>query len=245
MGIGFVLLIWAIVGGVFAANAAFVFGFAAAYLTRGAQRGRKALIIVASLFPLICFGWAGAVFAFQAVINETVLHRDAGLGDTWKCPLPNGYALLMIDTTDQGFVYNPRTQPGGVGEQEDAIGGVRDLQVAGRYILGGENSLWGPSENTKSQVGSYFLLDTQIGKHTNFPTYESLRNKAQELGIGLSLEPIDTVYSRYRFTRFEIFVGLLLCVPPLIAAVLLVRWTIRLRKSRGMLLYPAERVSPV
>jgi hypothetical protein len=41
----------------------------------------------------------------------------------------------------------------------------------------------------------------------------------------------------------RVIVGLLLCVPPLIAAVLLVRWTIRLRKSRGMLLYPAERAS--
>jgi hypothetical protein len=239
MGIGFVLLILAIVGAVFAANAALVFGFVAAYLTRGAQLSRKALILVASLFPLICFGWVGAVFAFQAVINETVLHRDAGLGDAWKCPLPNGYALLMIDTTDHGFVYNPKTQDeGGVGEQEDAIGGVRDLQVAGRYILGGVDSRWGPSEDAKPQVDSYFLLDTQIGKHTNYLTYESLRNSAKELGIGLNLEPIAAIYSRYRFTRFDIFVGLLLCVPPLVIAFLLVRWVLRVRRSRGMFLCP-------
>ncbi len=44
---------------------------------------------------------------FQEVINETVHHRDAGLGDTWRCPLPNGYALMMIDVTDQGWVPTP------------------------------------------------------------------------------------------------------------------------------------------
>jgi hypothetical protein len=110
MGIGFVLLILAIVGAMVAGIAVLVFGFATAYLTREAPHGRKALILVASLLPLVCFGWVPAVFACQAVINETVLHRDAGLGDTWRCPLPNGYALLMIDTTGHGFVYNPKTQ---------------------------------------------------------------------------------------------------------------------------------------
>ena len=236
MGVGFVLLIGAIVGAAIAANAALVFGLTTAYLTRGAQRSRKRLILVASLFPLVCFGWAAAVSAFQAVINETVFHRDAGLGDTWTCPLPNGYALLMIDTTDQGFVYNPRTQPGGgVGEQEDAIAGVRILQVSGRYILGGSDSRsFERSDNTARQVDSYFLLDTEFGKHTNFPSYDALRRKAQELGIVLELESIEAVYGRYRFTGFEIFAGLLLCLPPLAGVALLVSWIIRVRKTRGI-----------
>jgi hypothetical protein len=240
MGIGFVLLIWFVLGIFLAGIGALVLGFSAAYVTRGAQRERKWLVIATSVFPFVCLGWAGIVFVFQAIVNETVLHRDAGLGDTWKCPLPNGYAILMIDTTEHGFVYNPKTQgEGAVGEQEDAIGRVRDLQIVGRYILGSADSHWGPSENSKPQVDSYFLLDTQTGKHTNFSTQETLRNHAQELEIGLNLEPIDVVYSRYRFTRFEIVAGLLFCVPPLIVAFLLLWWTIRLRKSRGVLFDPA------
>src|SRR5215467_1221656 len=235
MGIGFVLSIWAVIGTIFASVGAVVLGFTTAYFTRGAQKVRKWLILAVSVFPFFCLGWGGGVFTFQAIVNEMVLHRDAGLGDTWKCPLPNGYAILMIDTTDHGFVYNPKTQSeGGVGEQEDAVGGVRDLQVAGRYILGGADSHWGPSENSKPQVDSYFLLDAQIGKHSNFSTQESLRNHALGMGIGLNLEPIDVVYSRYRFTRFEIFSGLLLCLPPLVIAFLLLGWMIRLRKSRAM-----------
>jgi hypothetical protein len=96
MSIGLVLLIWGVVGVVLAAIGALVLGCMAAYLTRGIQKGRKSLILTASLFPLICLGWAAAVFAFQAVINETVLHGDAGLGDTWSCSLPNGRFFRLV-----------------------------------------------------------------------------------------------------------------------------------------------------
>lgn len=152
------------------------------------------------------------------------------------CPLPNGYALLMIDTTDQGWVYNPKTQPDGVGEQADAVAGVRVVQVAGPYILGGSDTRpFDQSESGSDQVNSYFLLDTQIGQHTNYPSYEGLRGRARELGIVLHLEPIDTVYGRYRFTWFDDFVGLLAFLPPLVGAVFLIRWIIRVRKTRDIL----------
>ena len=234
MGIVFVLILWAIVGGALAAAGALAAGCLVAFLTRGALQGRKTLIIAAILFPFLCFAWAGAVFVFQAVVNETILHRDAGLGDSWRCPLPNGYALLMIDTTDQGWVYNPKTQPGdGVGEQEDAIASVRLVQVAGPYILGGSDSHgFDRPENQSSAVDSYFLLDTRTGKRTGYPSYEALRDKARELGFPLNLAPINAVYSQYRFTWFEVIVGLVLCVPLLVGAVLLVRWIVRVRRTR-------------
>lgn len=238
MGIGFVLLIWIVVGTLLAAIGAAVLGGTAAYLTRGAQHGRKRLILVVSLFPIMCVVWAGANFIFQAIVNETVLHRDPGLGDTWNCPLPNGYALLMIDTTDQGWVYNPKTQSDdSVSDQEDAVGGVRVLQVAGRYILGGADTRsFQQQENQSEQIDTYFLLDTQIGKQIRFPDYAALRTKAQGLGISAKLEPIAAVYSRYRFTWFDVFAGSLFLVPPLIGALLLLRWTLRMRKtSRGLM----------
>jgi hypothetical protein len=142
----------------------------------------------------------------------------------------------MIDTTDQGWVYNPKTQSGGgVGEQEDAVGGVKIVQVSGRYVLGGSDSrTFEQSVKNPDQVDSYFLLDTQIGKHANFPSFDALRAKAQELGIALNLQPIAGVYGKYRFTWFEVFVGLLLCLPPLAGVALLGRWIIRMRKSRGL-----------
>src|SRR5579872_2218365 len=137
MGIGFVLLLWAVAGTILAGLGAVILGGATAFFTRRVNKGRRRAVSAAILFPFACLAWAGAVFVVQAIVNESVLHRDPGLGDTWHCPLPNGYMITMIDVTDQGWVYSPKTQgpDGALAEQEDAIAGVRMLQVAGRYIL--------------------------------------------------------------------------------------------------------------
>ncbi len=142
MGIGFVLAFWAVVGTIGCGVAAVFLAAVATQFTRHLGKVGNKAVLACALFPFACLGWAGAVFVFQALINEEGLRRDPGLGDAWRCPLPNGYALLMIDDTDQGCVYNPKTQMGngGVGEQEDAVFGVHVLQVAGRYILGGSDT---------------------------------------------------------------------------------------------------------
>ncbi len=239
MGIGIVLLIWALVGAIVAGVGAIVLGGATALLTRGVKHGRWKVILATSAFPFLCLAWAGIVFFSQAVVNESVFHRDAGLGDTWKCPLPNGYALLMIDETEQGWVYNPKTQPwGGVGEQDDSLSGVRVLQLSGPYIFGGLDSHAYQFASKDDYIESYFLLDTKTGKHENFPTYQALQGKAQQLGITLNLERISVVYSRYRYTWFESLLAFVFCAPPLLFGWLLVKWIIRLRKSRGLLPQP-------
>lgn len=232
MGIGFVLLAAAIVGAIFAAVAAAVLGLLAAYLTRGVQRGRKLFIVATIAFPFLCLAWMGVVFALQAVINESYFHRDAGAGDAWNCPLPNGYALLMIDSPDEGFVYNMKTQPGSVvGEQDDAIAGVRLLQLSDRYILGGSNSRFGTEKDAKD-IDSYFVLDTQTGTHISFPNRDSFERKAQELGVVLNLEAIQTVYGRFRFTWFDKLAAMLFFAPPLVGFALLSTWFVILRKRR-------------
>lgn len=175
------------------------------------------------------------VFVFQAIINETVLSRDLGLGDTAHCPLPNGYHIMMIDTTDQGWIYNPKTQRYGgvVGSQDDAVDGVRVVQVAGRYILGASDTKLSEhfGQNTKA-VDSYFWLDTKTGKKTVFSNYDDLRSAAGQLGVSLKLEPIYNVYRRYRFTWFDVFAGFLLLAPPLVSAYFLFRWIARVRRTR-------------
>jgi hypothetical protein len=229
MGIGMVLIAWAIAGSIFAGLGALVLGSAASFFTRGSCERRRKVIISAILFPFACLAWMGAVFVFQAVVNDSFLHRDLGAGDTWRCPLPDGYALMMIDVTDQGWVYNPKTQPGDdVGEQADAVAEVRKRQVAGPYILGSlglENS---------GRVDAFFLMDTRAGTHKTFSNYAELRTAAQILGIQLGLEPIDAVYSRYRFTWFDDLAGVLLFVPPLVAGGFLVWWVIRLPRTRNV-----------
>lgn len=242
MGIGIVLLFWAVVGTILAGIGMLVLGGATAFFTRRVVKGRRTAIVAAGLFPFACLAWAGALFVFQAFVNEAILHRDPGLGDSWHCPLPNGYALMMIDVTDQGWVYNPKTQAvaGGVGEQEDAVAGVRMVQVAGQYIVGGSDSQsFQHLEQNKNDVDSYFLLDTRTGKRTTVKTYDELRQVASQVGIQLDLRPINSVYSRYRFTWFEVFIGFLLCVPPLLTAWLLFKWIVRLRGTQETSPQPA------
>jgi hypothetical protein len=182
-------------------------------------------------------GWGAGVFVFSAVVNEGLLHRDLGLGDTWHAPLPNGYQIMMIDVTDQGWVYNPKTQPGSsVGEQDDAVAEVRNLQVAGRYILGAtESRAFEHLGQNINQVDAYFLLDTQLGKQTQFQNYDALRNRALQLGIEPNLQPINGVYAKFRFSWFDVFAGLLFCVPPVVGALLLIRWIWGLRRTQSPL----------
>jgi len=234
MGLGIVLLLWLVVGTVLTAIGAAILAGTTALLTRGITNGRRKVIIAAALLPFVCLCWAGVVFVFQAVINEGLLHRDLGLGDTWHAPLPNGYQIMMIDVTDQGMVYNPKTQPGpGVGEREDAVAGVRNVQVAGRYILGAaDTKSFEHLGKETSQVDTYFILDTLLGKQTRFQTYDALRHGASELGIEPKLQPINTVYSKFRFSWFDVFAGILFCVPPIIGVLVLIRWIVRLRRTR-------------
>ncbi len=236
MGLGFVLFFWAIAGIVAAAIAAVTLGSIAALLTRGIQKSRRAVIIATALFPFLCLGWGAAVFVFQAVVNEGLLHRDLGLGDTWHAPLPNGYQIMMIDVTDQGWVYNPKTQPeSAVEERQDAIAGVRSLQIAGRYILGATDSKsFEHLGDDKSQVDGYFLLDTQLGQQMKFQSYDGLTQSARGLGIEPNLQPIYTVYSKFRFSWFDILSGILFLLLPVTGALLLIIWIRHLRRTRNL-----------
>ena len=230
MGIGIVLMIWAVVGAVLACIGAMVMGATTMFLTRKATKDRTLTLLASFAFPFGCAGWAALLFVFQALVNGT-MHRDPGLGDSWDCPLPNGYAIMMIDVTDRGWVYNPKTQSGGLSEQDDAVAGVLVIQVAGRYILGGADTRsFTEQGNDMNRVNSYFILDTQPGKKTSYPTIDELRRGTQALGISLNLQPINAVYSKYRYTWFDIFVGILLVIPPLISFAVL---ALRIRRLRN------------
>lgn len=233
MGIGVVIVFWAVVGTVFATAGMLILRSATTFLTRSVPKGRRAVILAATALPFVCFAWGAAVFVFQWDINEKYFHRDPGIGDAWKCPLPNGYALLMIDLPWYGWVYNPKTQlmPDVVGEQEDALFGVRVLQIANRYIAAGvDDHVLANFGTDKEQIDSYFLLDTSAGTRTRFATLDELRTAAAHLGIELTLEPINRVYSKYRFTWFDRLVQILFVGPPLLGVAALGVWIFLLKR---------------
>lgn len=182
MGWVFVLLVWGVIGGTFAAIGAVGLRYAAVFLTRGAGAERQRAIFAATLFPFACLGWVAIVVIFQAVVNAGLLHRDVGFGDTATCPLPNGYSLLMIDVPDHGIIFNPKTQPvsGILTAQAGAVDGVRFLQIAGRYILGASDSrAYSYPETPGDRVDSYFLLDTRVGSQAKFTALGALRGSAR------------------------------------------------------------------
>ncbi len=236
MGIGFVLVIWGVVGLVMASVGSLVMRGVVAYFLRGvADRGQ--LLRRATLFPVACLIWAGMVFVFQAVVNVVFLHRDIGIGDGFDCPLPNGYALSFIDVTEIGTLYKPANHSLWEDPQENAVNAINDvvvMQLTGPYVLGGSDSKRLEHFGQDNYAAdTYFVLDTRTDKRTDFKTYAALREAAQRLNLQPNLVAIDSLYSKYRFTWFDAFAGLVLIVPPLIAAALMTRSVVRLRMTRA------------
>ncbi len=223
MGIGFVVVFWLVAGTIFAIVGGSLMGRLTAWLLPATGPNSSRVVTMARRFPFACFAWAAIVFVVQGAVNTSLLHRDVGLGDDWYAPLPNHYEIVLVDVTDQGLVR----QQGGNG----GIFGVRLLQVAGPYLLGGSDTQsFAHSGTDSSTVDSYFMLNTGNGAMTVEPNLDALTQAASRAGIALRLEPIDSVYERYRFMWFDILAGCLLVLPPL-AVFLMLGWRIlRLRK---------------
>lgn len=203
MGIVVVLIFYAVALTVVAAIAAAVLGALTFALTKGAGTERKRVTLAAVVFPFLCVCWAGGWFVGYALVNYEVFHRDPGLGDTWETPLPNGYALMMIDTTDQGTVYNPKTQPlqGGVMGQDDAVFGVRQLQVSGEHIFGAmDEGYFGRIGQESKVVNAYFELNTVTHSYVEFKSLAELRDRAASEGVSLNLREFQSVFGDYRTT---------------------------------------------
>jgi len=206
-------------------------------LSRGNIQRSPRLISAVRMFPFACVAWAFIVFLFSSTMNEMVFQRDPGLGDAYRCPLPNGYAILMIDVTDRGIVFNPRTQPAhGVGETADAARACV-LQLAGSFILGGSFCRIDPGRrpDDPDPAFHYFLLDTTSGTRTEIPTYEALRMAAASRNIQLHLEPIAQIYNRYRFTWFDTVITIAMFGVPALCGAYLFRSLWRLRKGSAQL----------
>ncbi len=77
MGVGFVLLIWAVVGATLACAGALVMGATTIFLTRKATKDRSLVLLASVAFPFACLGWAALLFVFQGLVNGA-MHRDPG-----------------------------------------------------------------------------------------------------------------------------------------------------------------------
>ena len=220
MGLLFALVFCGVAGVFLAGFGSLCMWRAAELLTRGSGEPAKGIVRAAILFPFACLMWAGTIFVIQGIVNETMLHRDFGIGDSARCPLPNGYAMMVAD--DQTIVFNPRTQDSesSIGKQQDTVFDVTTLQVVGRYILG--------------SADQYFLLDTNTGGNTGYSNLAELQSAALQLHIPVRLESPDKVYRRYRYTWFDAGAAFLILVPPCIALGFLLQRVLKLRAAHNI-----------
>jgi hypothetical protein len=232
MGIVVVLIFYAVAITIAASVGSALFSSLAYFLTKRSGARRKRAIIACALFPFTCALFAGTWFVVYATVNYEVFDRDPGLGDGWQTPLPNGYALSMIDTTDQGTVYNPKTQSGNgsISSGDDAVFGARQLQVAGPHIFGARDTgYFGRLGKDSKFVDSYFELDTSLNKVTEFRSVDDLRKHASAEGVTLNLRAFESVFGDYRTTWFDYLAGFIFIAVPLVGFVLLSRWIWRIR----------------
>jgi hypothetical protein len=212
---------------------AIVFGAISYFLTRQSWPKSKRAVIASVIFPYVCVGFAGAWFISYTVINYEAFHRDPGLGDSWETPLPNGYALMMIDTTDQGTVYDPKTQQGygSVVGREDTVFGARQLQVSNDLIFGASDSgYFGRIGQESKAVDTYFELNTSKKTHIEFKSLEELRRRAASEGVTLNLREFYSVFHDYRTAWFDYFALAVLLIIPFIGFLLLTGWIWRFRQ---------------
>jgi hypothetical protein len=241
MGIALVLILYAVALTIAACVGAAVFGATTHSLTRSAHSGRKRAVIASVIFPFTCVGFAGLWFVVYAIVNDVVFDRDPGLGDSWNTPLPNGYALNMIDTTDQGTVYNPKTQSGdgSIASKDDAVFGVRQLQVSKGLIFGARDSgYFGRMGQDSKAVDTYFELNTNKQTHSEYKTLFELRQQAASEGVSLKLREFASVFGDYRTTWFDYVAGAVLLLVPMLGLALLAFFIWRIRQQVTPLALP-------
>jgi hypothetical protein len=143
---------------------------------------------------------------------------------------------MMIDTTDQGAVYNPQTQSNGsVVERNDAVLGVRQLQIRDNLILGARDSgYFSRIGESAKEVDKWFELDTMSKTHIEFASLEELQREAGAKGIQLKLREFQSVFSDYRTTWFDYLAFAFLFLTPLTGLLILLAWVWKLRRK-----YPA------
>lgn len=247
MGIMVVLIVYAVALTIAASVASIVLGGAAYALLRHSTAKRKRAVRASITFPFLCVAFAGGWFAIYAITNYTVFHRDPGLGDGWDTPLPNGYALMMIDTTDQGAVYKPMSKSGDrFNESDHKVDGVRQLQVSKNLIFGARDTgYFGRIGQESTFVDSYFELDTTKDTYQEFKTIEELRQQAANQGVSVQLRPFDSVFGDYRTTWFDYLSAIILLLVPAVGFFLLSRWIWRMRRSSLPELAPITDSNPV
>jgi hypothetical protein len=93
---------------------------------------------------------------------------------------------MMVDAESPGWVYKDMNGFQNIDWNRDGIDGVKSLQIAGNYIVGGRDSR-GFQKN--AVVNEYFLIDTDTSTLRRFATWSQLEAAVTPMGIHVQLKP--------------------------------------------------------
>jgi hypothetical protein len=167
-------------------------------------------------------------------VNHVVFERDAGLGDDWYTPLPNGYRLEAIDVTDHGTVYDPKvSKPEGssmVGP--NTVYDVRLLQVDGNIIAGTFSEVFEPGEASSPHAEHYFLIDVGKSSKVEPASMAALNDELARRGLKNHLDTFWNVLSSYHNTWFDYLAVVFLLLVPASGLFLLTAYVVKIRRHR-------------
>jgi hypothetical protein len=212
VGLGFVLLVWAVIlGG--AAVAAGVVGGVWSWWNHRRLFGRAELFkaAAAAALPLVVLAYAGAAFVGYAIWCESIRGVDLGIGDSWRVPVANDYYFCMIDVPDKGYLLKGGCSGGPV------VDGITELAAAGDLVAGNSES-HGP-----------FVLDTRTGALQRLSRVD---DALARITPRPALLDAYAFYGSRRWGRADVFAALLIGIPALAAAFFWYWWFIRLSPAR-------------
>jgi hypothetical protein len=198
VGIGCVLLFWAVAGTLLAIPSILILLWVARR-TGGAPRRRRMVVWLALAVPATVVTMIAAFAAYWVLCARRGV--DPGIGDGFQVPLTAGYSLEFIDTVEQGFVSPPEGSPAA------QISGVREVGLSGRYIFG-------------STTDGAFLIDTTSAQAERLADREKLVERLEQLRAPtVQIVPAKDFYFHHRWTKQDLYIPLGVGIP---AAVLLV-----------------------
>jgi hypothetical protein len=169
MGIGFVLMLWALLLGCAAVPVSI--GLAVRSRRNRQHSGTGAKIvrpIGAALFPFVLLAYGGVAFIGYATWCVRVRHVDPGIGDSWVVPVGNNYSFGMIDVPEHGSLL----KEGSFGTP--VVSDIVELAEASDRIIGRSNSKGLFVLNTRSdQLRSFLELDAFQKEISPLPTLQS------------------------------------------------------------------------
>ena len=211
MGIGFVLLFWALILGVVAVPVSIALGLWSWWNERRAHgRGWIFKALIAAVLPFILLGYAGAAFGVYAIWCEAVRDVDAGTGDVWRVPVANDHYFCMIDVPDDGYLLK-----GGC-TGSPIVDGITELAVAGDLVLG------------TSKSSGTFVFNTRTGA---MQSGASLDDALAGMTPGPVLRSANDFYNDRRWGRADVLAAAVFAAPALAVTIFWYVWFIRARRA--------------